>query len=69
MSEEIEFEVGREVRSCGCVGIIDDLTADSDEVEMFQLTAVVTDELVETSGQTTAIVEVADSTYGMYVTT
>ena len=58
--ENIEFDVGNNVRSCGCVGIIDDLA--DEQLEVFQIVASVSDELVVITGQTTATVEVTDNT-------
>lgn len=59
MSEEIEFEVGNMVRSCGCIGIIEDSSVEA--LETFEVNVAVPDKLVEVSGQTVATVELVDS--------
>ena len=53
------FDVGEDVRGCGCIGIISDGFIESEE--MFQITATVSDESVEITGLTSAIVNITDA--------
>ena len=57
--KDIEFAAGVNVRGCGCVGILSD--SDAEGPEMFEIAAIVSDESIEVTGQTTAGVVINDN--------